>query len=287
MKVDLHCHTCLSDGKHPAAYVIERALENELTHLAITDHDYAQTHSHHENDGLTLIPGVEISCQWGSFEIHVVGLFIDPENISLQTLLSNQQARRHARVAAMDEKLAALGTRGLLANLTEQPAVALTRSHVADFLVARGVCKTRQKAFKTHLNKSGKLYVPAQWCDLSEAVSAIKSARGIAVMAHPGRYPLNKTKLRQLVSAFCEAGGDALEVSYPHIAPEMASFLDKTALANNLYLSAGSDFHDAGAHWTDVGKYPWLNSEASERAVWHHPIWLEACSCASAKEMLS
>lgn len=277
MKVDLHCHTHLSDGKHPAAFLIERALVNEVTHLAITDHDYAQSHSDTEGSGdLTLIPGVEISCHWDSLEIHIVGLFIDVTNATLQNLLINQQHLRHARVAKMDEKLAALGTPGMLAHLGNQPAIALTRSHVADFLVSSGVCKTRQKAFKTHLNKSGKMYVPAQWCQLAEAVSAIKAAGGIAVIAHPGRYPLNKTKLRQLVEAFRDAGGDAVEASYPHIATDMTKFLVKYAEANDLYLSAGSDFHDADAHWTDVGKYPFFDPETAERGIWHHPAWREA-----------
>ena len=37
MKVDLHCHTHLSDGKHLAAFLIERALENEVTHAELLD----------------------------------------------------------------------------------------------------------------------------------------------------------------------------------------------------------------------------------------------------------
>ena len=39
MKADLHCHSHYSDGKHSPAFLLERARQNQVTHLAITDHD--------------------------------------------------------------------------------------------------------------------------------------------------------------------------------------------------------------------------------------------------------
>ena len=33
------------------------------------------------------------------------------------------------------------------------------------------------------------------------------------------------------------------------------------------------DFHDAAAHWTDVGKFPTLDRAAAQRGIWHHPTW--------------
>ena len=276
MKADLHCHTHLSDGQHTPAFVIDRARANLVTHLAITDHDVSQALPQSmDQQGLKLINGVEISCLWESFEIHVVGLFVDPTNTRLQTLLSAQQARRRERVAQIDDKLTALGTTGLLRDLLALPAIALTRSHVADFLVANNVCKNRQKAFKTHLNRSGKLFVAAQWCDYTEAVRAIKAAGGISVLAHPGRYAMNKTKLHRLVECFAAAGGEGLEASYPNIAPNMNQSLIQLAVERGLHLSTGSDFHDAAAHWTDVGKFPDLDRTAARHGIWHHPIWAQ------------
>ena len=274
LKADLHCHTHLSDGQHTPAFVIERARANLVTHLAITDHDVSQALPQAMGyQDLKLINGVEISCLWEAFEIHIVGLFVDPTNTHLQTLLSTQQVRRRERVAQIDAKLTALGTAGLLPNLLAKPAVALTLSHVADFLVANNVCKNRQKAFKTYLNRSGKLFVAAQWCDHTEATGAIKAAGGIPVLAHPGRYAMNKTKLNRLLECFTAAGGEGLEASYPNIAPDMNQYLMQLAEKHGLYLSTGSDFHDAAAHWTDVGKFPTLDRAAAQRGIWHHPTW--------------
>ena len=65
MKGDLHTHTLFSDGSIPAEKLPRMAASAGLTHLAITDHDtflaweYAKTHP--QQEGVTLIPGVEIS----------------------------------------------------------------------------------------------------------------------------------------------------------------------------------------------------------------------------------
>ena len=274
MKLDLHCHSHYSDGKHPANFLIERALENGVTHLAITDHDC--TNVHEKLDGsqqLSIIKGVEISCTWQNRELHIVGLCIDTSNSQLKNLLARQQQKRRQRVQQIDAKLVEIGIRGLLPYVSSLPAVAQTRSHVADFLIQKQVCKTRKKVFKQYLNKNGKAYIDALWCSLEEAVEAIASAGGIAVLAHPGRYGLNRSKLSSLVDAFKEAGGDALECTYPSIAIEMQAHLVKLAIDKGIHISGGSDFHDAGAAWTDVGKFPWLPKSTLQFGVWHHPMW--------------
>jgi predicted metal-dependent phosphoesterase TrpH len=274
MKADLHCHSHFSDGKHTADFLIERALLNGVTHLAITDHDCTNVHAElHRSEALSIIKGVEISCDWQGRELHIVGLCIDPNNSKLNNLLAEQQQKRRQRVCQMDAKLAASGITGLLPYMAALPAVAQTRSHVADFLIQHKVCKTRKKVFKQYLNKSGKAYVAAQWCSLEAAVEAIILAGGIAVIAHPGRYGLSRAKLSQLVDDFAAAGGEALECAYPNIAVEMQTYLLKLAADKSLYISGGSDFHDAGAAWTDVGKFPWLPKSTHQFGVWHHQRW--------------
>ena len=274
MKVDLHCHSHFSDGKHTANFLIERALVNNVTHLALTDHDCTNVHAGLENrQNLTIIKGVEISCAWQGHEVHIVGLGINPQYSQLQNLLSYQQENRRQRVREIDAKLAKIGIHGLIPYMSELAAIAQTRSHVADFLVQRQFCKTRKKVFQQYLNKSGKAYVNANWINLGEAVEAITSSAGIAVLAHPGRYGISRTTLFSLVNAFKEVGGHALESTYPSISIEMQAHLTKLAIDNGLFLSGGSDFHDASAKWTDVGKFPALPEKTDQYAVWHHPSW--------------
>lgn len=275
MKADLHCHSHFSDGKETPSFLLQRAREQAVTHLALTDHDcidgIAQLRS--EADGITIINGVELSCLWNKIEIHVVGLFIDIEDSNIGNLLASQQKARRDRMQAIDGKLQKIGIDGLMPYLEALPCTAYTRSHVADFLVREKVCKNRQKAFKTHLGNRGKVYVAANCCSLEQGVAAIRESGGIAVVAHPGRYPLSKTKLGALLDDFKACGGEAIEGSYSNIDPTMRSFLRTLAEDRSLYLSLGSDFHDSEATWTDIGKFPALDTQAIKNAIWLHPRW--------------
>lgn len=275
MKVDLHCHSYYSDGKHAPDFLIQRAIQNQVTHLAITDHDCTEALVEVANTGseLILINGVEISCAWEAIEVHVVGLLFDPQDEDMRGLLASQQEKRRARMLAIDTKLQAMGNEGLMSYLQALPCISYTRSHVADFLVDRGICKSRQKAFKSFLGKGGRLYEAANWCPLQDAVSVINNSGGIAVLAHPGRYPLGKKKLEALADDFANHGGEAIEVSYSNIQQRTMLQLSELCLSKNLYASVGSDFHDAAAHWMDIGRIPLLDQQTKNNAIWLHPRW--------------
>lgn len=203
MYVDLHCHSHYSDGAQTPEYLVSAAFERGLSHLALTDHDclcgIEQLWRNAPEDAnladkpgwreLNLIAGVEISCDWNGLEIHVVGLLREQNAPALATLLSEQQHQRRQRAAAIVAKLDAIGVSGASDYLAALPATALTRSHIADFLVESGTCKNKQKAFKSHLGRRGKAYVAAKWASLDQAVNAIQATGGIAVLAHPSRYP--------------------------------------------------------------------------------------------------
>jgi predicted metal-dependent phosphoesterase TrpH len=275
MKADLHSHSYYSDGKLSPAQLLHRAEGNQVTHLAITDHDCTMALQELKNAKfeLTLINGVEISCDWSGKEIHVVGLNFDLEDKQLKQLLATQQAKRKHRVTNIDQRLAELGHTGLIEYLDTLPCVSYTRSHVADFLVEKGICKNRQKAFKNFLSKKGRCYVASDWCSLSEAVTTINTAGGIAVLAHPGRYPLSKSKLESLVADFADCGGGALEVIYSNIDPHTQKRLIDLTKSYSLYASLGSDFHDSAARWMDLGRIASFNPDTQKNAIWLHPRW--------------
>jgi predicted metal-dependent phosphoesterase TrpH len=275
MKVDLHCHSHFSDGTQSPSFLLQRATENKLTHLALTDHDCIDGLESLQRDAgdITIISGVELSCLWNTMEIHIVGLFIDPTSNHIEKLLAAQQAQRENRAQTIDRNLQKIGIHGLMSYLQSLPCTAYTRSHIADFLVQEKVCKNKQKAFKTHLGKRGRVYAAANCCSLNEGVAAILAASGIAVVAHPGRYSLSKTKLSSLLDDFKACGGEAIEGSYSNIDPTTKAYLSKLAEEKSLYLSVGSDFHDAAATWTDIGRFPALDQQAIKNAIWLHPKW--------------
>lgn len=275
--IDLHSHTWFSDGLLSPRDLLSRAAELGIKQLAITDHDSVAAHrdvpGHDIPPGMQLITGVEVSTLWDNREIHIVGLFIDIDGAPLNDLLLRQQNKRRQRALDIGVKLEKAGITGLGDYLATLPCEAISRNHVADFLIARGHASSKQQAFSKHLGKRGRYHSQADWCSITEAVTAIRDANGIAVVAHPDRYRLNRVKLRRLLTEFKEAGGDALEVSYSNLHPDKMKNLADLCCELDMWASVGSDFHTPYTTWMDLGRVRKLPAHCEDRALWLHPRW--------------
>jgi hypothetical protein len=263
-RYDLHCHSNLSDGELAPLALLERAKERELQLLAVTDHDCIDAFQHLDSveSSVCVIPGVEISCQSEFAEIHVVGVDIDVHNGPLCSLLRQQQAIRRERAEAINQGLIKAGVSDLMPCVERYGAISVSRSHFARALVENGYCKDAKKAFSCFLGKRGKVKISADWVPFERAIEYIHDAGGMAILAHPGRYPLSNRKLKLLIEAFAMAGGDALEISYPGVSPQQLDWLDMQRGSLGIMASAGSDFHFTGRPWCDLGKFPQLPKNA-------------------------
>lgn len=276
-KYDLHSHTHYSDGRLTVSELLDRAVERNVDVLAITDHDSVQAISEanrlidEKQLPLSLVSGVEISTKWHSFEIHVVGLDINIASSALVDLLDSQTQKREARAIEIGNRLAKAGYLDVYSDakvLAEQGQI--TRAHFAQVLVNRGVAKNLQGVFNKFLTRGNTGYVPSEWCTIADAVSAIKSSGGIAVLAHPGRYKMSNKWLRKLLDEFSNAGGRAIEVALPQQAPCERQFLGQLCQEYGLLGSQGSDFHYP-TPWSDLGKNLYLPKDC--QGVWQ--FWEE------------
>lgn len=275
--IDLHSHTYMSDGELSPQQLIDRALSLGIRQLAITDHDSVGAHRmlapfHH--DALQLLSGVEISTLWGGREVHIVGLLIDISNPSLNQLLNQQQELRRQRAADMASQLEKIGIRGLMDYLATLPCESVGRTHVASFLVDGGYAGSKQTAFSKYIGRNGRIKTRAEWCEIQQAVAAIRAAGGLSIIAHPDRYDFNRAKLRRLTAEFAEAGGDAVEVSYSNLHPQKLDLLAQHTIEAGLWASVGSDFHTPENTWMDLGRIRQLPENCASRAIWNHPRWL-------------
>ncbi len=271
-RIDLHSHTQYSDGSLSPQALINRAVNFQLDVLAITDHDtvaalaIAHDYIKAQNIPLTLINGIEFSTLWQGFEIHIVGLNIDLNSLSLQALINQQQARREQRAVTLGAKLAKCGFAEVYPEakaLAQQGSI--TRAHFAKALLQRGVVTQMQKAFDKYIGKGKRAYVKPDWCDIETAVATIHQAGGVAIIAHPLRYDLSGKWLRRLIVHFKEVGGNALEVVLPQMAPQQRDLMLNYCLEYNLHASMGSDFHYP-SRWSDLGR----NLAMPEKAI---PVW--------------
>ena len=272
MRIDLHSHTTASDGRLPANELIDRALGFDIDVLAITDHDTVDgleiAHQYVQDNQLpiTIINGIEISTVWQNKDIHIVGLNIDPQSAELAQLIEQQKKHREGRAEMIAHRLSKATREGVL---EEVQAIAgdapITRAHFAKWLVDNGYAKTRQQVFKKYLTRNNPGYVPPSWCSMADAVNAIHSAGGQAVLAHPGRYDLTAKWIKRLLAAFVEAGGDAMEVAQPQQGQQERRNLADYAIQYKLLASQGSDFHYPSP-WMELGRNLWLPSGVE-------PVW--------------
>lgn len=271
MIFDLHCHTHFSDGILSPEAVIARAKERGVSVLAITDHDtiaaldIAQKAASHE--GIALIPGIEFSSQWGKGGVHIVGLGIDVNSTVLRAAVEHQEQARNTRAQAISDRLSKVGFPGaLLGAQAIAGSAILGRPHFAQYLVAIGAVKNINAAFKKYLGAGKPADVKYQWPLMDEVIGWIHAAGGVAVLAHPAKYELTRTKMCALVDSFAAAGGDALEVISGLQPAALTEDLLRIANARSLYASCGSDFHFPDQGWQELGGFGKL-------PVLAKPVW--------------
>lgn len=271
MIYDLHSHSTASDGALTPTQLVERAVANDVNVLALTDHDgtegIAEALRAAEDKDLTLVPGVEISASWRGQTVHIVGLNIDVGHQPLQQGLSELRDYRRERARRIAEKLEKAGIPDALEGAAAYASeTMLGRMHFAQFLVAQGHAKDTKDVFKRFLVRNKPGYVPADWTGLQDAVEWINGAGGQAVIAHPGRYRLTRSKLRRLITDFISFGGVGLEVASGSQHPDEVTHMARLAQEFDLLASCGSDFHNPEQHWTDLGRISTLPSSVV-------PVW--------------
>ncbi len=257
-RVDLHLHTTHSDGSCTPSEVIGLAHQAGVTALAITDHDImtgvAEAITAGNGYGIEVIPGVEISSVIGQSELHILGYFLDWQDPALNERFTSLRASRHRRNPQIIERLQALG---IDISYEEVRALAgsdsVGRPHIARALMDKRVVSSAKNAFDRFLADGRPAYVPRELPSPAEAIQWIKTAGGLAVLAHPTWVKLAGRSLIELVRDLKSAGLDGIEVYYStHAARQTREYLS-LAQQLGLLVTGGSDFHGLTKPDIDVG----------------------------------
>ncbi len=276
MLYDLHSHSNCSDGTLTPAELVARAKQKGVDVLALTDHDTVagieQAQTAAQQQGIKLLPGVEISVTWRDRLIHIVGLNIDIHNQQLIDGLAYNRSLRHKRALKMAEKLEKKGIKGVLEGVKQHAGeAAITRTHFARFLVEQGYAKNIDEVFRKFIVSGKPGFVKMQWIDMPTAIKWIVDAGGIAVIAHPGRYKMTRAWLGRLFNDFIAAGGKAIEVNFSSSSKDEISKFAQLAKDYQLLASSGSDFHDPETNWLDLGMHKSLPQSVTP--VWEGQQW--------------
>lgn len=269
---DLHCHSVVSDGTLTPEALAERAKANGVHLWALTDHDELGGQKRAKDAAHALkmdyLSGVEISVTWMNQTIHIVGLGIDADHQGIIEGLRRTREGRGNRAQLMADQLLKAGIPGAYEGALHFAGnhQLISRTHFARYLVEQGVCKDTEHVFKNYLVEGKPGFVPHQWASLEDAVAWIKAAGGVAVIAHPGRYPFNSMQMEELYKQFKDIGGLGIEVITGSHSPDQYQTYGKVAQQYGFLASRGSDFHDPNESHIDLGVLPHLPDHLT-------PVW--------------
>ena len=242
-----------------------------ISMLALTDHDttagLAPLHDAALNTNIKIINGIELSTRWKKHDIHIIGLNINPDDDGLRALIVQQNESRIARAVQIAACLVHFGVHDAYEKACDIAGhERVGRPHFAQILVNEGKVPDIQSAFKRYLGRGHGAYVPTAWLSIDAAVEGIVHAGGQAVIAHPLKYKLTRSKLHALISDFKQAGGVAIEVVSGDMLVSQINELAGLCLRFGLLASTGSDFHHDMSR-TGLGRQQKLPANCTP--IWH------------------
>lgn len=281
--IDMHLHTTASDGSCSPSEVCQLAIDKGLAAIAITDHDtvdgvaeaisYAKRHnasltSGADSDGsgngsgfssssdrhITVVPGIEMSAVYHGVEIHILGFYMDYTDPKLISRLAAIKQARYDRNEAMCSRFRADGIDMTMERLQHgNPDTVVTRAHFARILIADGICRDMNQAFKKYLGKKSKYYIPTPDIPAEEAMELINTYGKAAFVAHPLLYGFGYKQIEEMLDELKSCGLAGLEVYHSSNNSYESGKLREIARAHGLLISGGSDFHGAAKPDISVG----------------------------------
>ncbi|TDC59999.1 PHP domain-containing protein [Actinomadura sp. GC306] len=274
MRIDLHSHSTASDGTRPPAEVVRRARANGLDVLALTDHDTVAGWEEAAGalpGGLTLVPGIELSCVQDGRSLHMLGYLFDPDAPELAAELARIRDDRVIRARTMVGRLRDLGvdiTWDMVRSLAGGEAVG--RPHIARAMVAAGAVRDADEAFTSRwIAPDGRAYADRYALRPERAIELVRAAGGVCVLAHPRARRRGYVVADEVIERLAAAGLAGVEADHPGHVPEDRARLRDLASALELAVTGSSDDHGEatgdrlGAETTAPADYERLLAEAS------------------------
>ena len=269
MIIDLHIHSkSCSDGSLTVEELVKEAKIRNIGLMSITDHDsigcQEKAMALARKNGIRYISGVELNVTFSHPKYHegkpisldFLGYQFDVKNKELKDKLQQMAKYREERAAKILNNINVEFEKEGIEKLTNkdfkeiQDSVdgVLGRPHIADYLVRKGIVRTRQEAFDRYLVKCD---VPKYPLYIEEASRLVRNAGGIMVLAHPndphGTSLVTLTKSLPEQTEIIEESMlryiDGVECWHSRNDSLTTSHYIKFARKNGLIMTGGSDCH--------------------------------------------
>ncbi|MBE3133444.1 MAG: hypothetical protein IMZ55_08210, partial [Acidobacteria bacterium] len=206
VRVNLHCHSALSDGALMPEQLARLLAADGVAYASLTDHDTCEGSRGFREElsrlGIGCIDGVEITAATARADVHLLAYGIDAGNPALRDALAGERRRNDP------------GMQGLVDSMKR----------------VRGRSRAPQ---------AGAL-------SAAEAIRVAHAAGGAVFLAHPLSYGFDQAGLSAVLDALAADGLDGIEALYGPYAEEQRRMLEGLARERGLAVCGGSDFHEAG-----------------------------------------
>lgn len=256
--IDLHTHSTASDGSDTPRMLIEKAIQNQVGFLALTDHDtmagISDAFAAAVGYPITFLQGVELSTHFTGKEMHLLGYGVERTS-SFQHFLDEMVDSRNRRNQKMLDKFHNLGIELTLDEIKAKAGgeEIFSRPHFAQVLVEKGIVPTRQDAFTLYLAEGAACYVPRESISYQDCIQAILRAGGVPVLAHPFLLQPSLSTLKTMIPQLMSAGLQGLEVWHSDHPNSMQQEYASLAEEFHLIPTGGSDYHGKNKPQIELG----------------------------------
>jgi predicted metal-dependent phosphoesterase TrpH len=258
LAVDLHLHSNISDGADTPERVIELAVQANLNHAALMDHDTldgVDRARRAANDlGIGFIPGIELSVDHDDTKIHMLVYFLEPGEGPLQSHLSDLREGRTERNEQIVANLNELGYDITVDDVAQQAAgPSIGRPHIADALVSKGYISSRDEAFADLLHDGGAAYVERSRLTARDAIRLSRDSAAVPVIAHPTTMGLTRDRYGRTFRELTDLGLGGIEAHHPMHDLDLRAHITDLCAQLGIAATGGSDYHGATKRSYRVG----------------------------------
>lgn len=244
-KVDMHMHTCASDGTWDVYELKEELIKNKINIFSITDHDCIDNIKNMQDiispkDNLLFLPGTELTSEYEGREYHLTLYNYDIKN---QQLLDLIKWTNESKLNSNKEFIRTYAS-------NKYPNVSIEDYEKYDFNRKRGGWKSANymidkgihEDVTAHLKDVRLSGIKAKIKSPEEVISIAKKSGGMIFLAHPSyHYQKSRMSIEEL-EYWLSVGIDGIECFSPYNVGQEQYYVE-FCKKNNLMISGGSDCH--------------------------------------------
>lgn len=257
--IDLHLHTNHSDGTDTVSELLEKAEQQKLEIISMTDHDTVSAYKELKNSEIRskfkgeIITGVELKAIYNNQNIEILGYGIDTEKLKIYKC-DNLQEEILEHFKQVAEKYQIKFDKDLKIDKQKNKIF-------GSFTFAENILKNKENILKLDLlgeteltednffrkcesNPNSIFYFDASKYirDINDVIKDIHEAGGLAFLAHAYEYRFKDTK-KEIENIIKTTSIDGFECQHSIFSEEQKIEIMQLCQKYNKYMSGGSDYH--------------------------------------------